>query len=360
MYQAQAALLGIPAVSTSVQRLTGDALKNLNGAAFGAAKADLEALIGLGGLRLARDASPWAGAYAAGTITTAASAQSGLNALSTLANHTLPEATERFEHAVAECGLALPKTVRDWTTMLRFLDDVAATLSVLDPAVFDLPLEDLATELAPSTRGTFSRLGARISRGDYREARKTVLTLWIGERKPKPAVLYQAVVAAAQQWAIWRRGAVAPGRPHLPSDMASTRGACGQFSNELEALMHLVDSADLPDQSLVRLTERLELLLADTETLAKLPELVRLRTQLERAGLGALLREIAERNLTVDQALACLEHVWLTSVLETVSIGDSRIGAFNGAAQHRTVLSYRGADTAHIDSAPLRNSQGRC
>ena len=354
VYQAQAALLGIPAVATSVQRLTGDSLKNLNGAAFGAAKADLEALIGLGGLRLARDASPWAAAYAAGTITTAESAQSGLNALSTLANHTLPEAAERFEHTVAECGLALPKTVRDWTTMLRFLDDVAATLSVLDPAVFDLPLEDLATDLAPSTRGTFSRLGARISRGDYRQARKTVLPLWIGERKPKPAVLYQAVVAAAQQRAIWRKGAVAPGRPHLPSDMASTRGACGQFSNELEVLMYLVDSADLPDQSLVGLTERLELSLADTETLAKLPELVRLRTQLERMGLGALLREIAEGNLTVDQALACLEHVWLTSVLETVSIGDSRIGAFNGAAQHRTVLSYRGADSAHIDSAPLR------
>ena len=34
VYQAQAALLGIPAVATSVQRLTGDALKNLNGAAL--------------------------------------------------------------------------------------------------------------------------------------------------------------------------------------------------------------------------------------------------------------------------------------------------------------------------------------
>ena len=40
--------------------------------------------------------------------------------------------------------------------MLRFLDDVAATLSVLDPAVFDLPLEDLATESSAFDRAVHS------------------------------------------------------------------------------------------------------------------------------------------------------------------------------------------------------------
>jgi len=48
------------------------------------------------------------------------------------------------------------------------------------------------------------------------------------------------------------------------------------------------------------------------------------------------------------------EHAWLSSVLETVSLADPVIGAFDGAAHSRVVEEFCDADRAHRDSGPDR------
>src|SRR5208337_3265727 len=101
---------------------------------------------------------------------------------------------------------------------------------------------------------------------------------------------------------------------------------------------------DLADLSVDDLGSRLGDLLADRATLFRLPELFRLHQALERRGLGPVVAEMRDRQLAVDQALGCLRHVWLSSILETVSLTDVRIGAFDGPAHTRTVAEYRSAD----------------
>src|ERR1019366_2939644 len=195
-----------------------------------------------------------------------------------------------------------------WMDALGLLDGVAASLAVFDPAVFEAPVEELAAALAPASTGGFGRLRARISDGGYRRARKTALSLWRAG-KPKPAALHAAVAAAAGQAAAPRKGAGGGGPPPL---------------------------------------------LADTQTLYKLPELARLRTALGGAGLGPLIEEINHRHLSTDLALASAEHVWLSSVLDTVSVADPRVGAFDGQAHLRTVAQFGVADRAHIDTTAVR------
>lgn len=270
-----------------------------------------------------------------------------------MTNHTLPEATARFERALTECGLAPPTKVGSWIRVLTLLDGVAATLSVFDSAIFDQPLTDLAVALSPAKEGGFGRLRARLFDGHYRRARKATGALWKAG-KPKASELHAAVEAAAAQNETWSRGAADGGRPRLPADLAGAEGVYGQLLTELQGMESLLGVSELAEMSLASLRARLAALLADTPTLAKLPELTRHRDRLYNAALGPLLAEMATRNLTLDQALACLEHVWLSSIMESVSVADPRIGAFDGDAHRRTVQEYREADRSHIETAVVR------
>ena len=353
VYEAQSRLLGIPAAATSAQRLRGERLAGLDDQAFRQAQAEVEYFIGLGGLAISEATTPWAGAFTAGTITTPDAARAALDTAYTLADHTLPETTVRLHQVIADCGLRLPQTVGTWVQALSLLDGVAATLAVFDPAIFAIPLDELAGALAPGAGGLFGRLAARISNSGYRRARKTALALWQAAM-PKPAALHAAVAAAADQATAWRHAATDGGGPRLPADLAGAEGAFGQLSAEIQALVVWAGTVNLADLPIPELARRLQALIADTETLSKLPELARLRTALRGAGLWPLIEEISHRNLIVDQALACAEQVWLSSILDSVSVADPRIGAFDGQAHRRTVAEFRTADRAHVDTAAVR------
>jgi len=243
--------------------------------------------------------------------------------------------------------------VGTWVQALRLLDGVAASLAVFDAAIFDSPLDELTAALSPAARGLFGRLWARIGNGDYRRARATALSLWRAA-KPRPTALHAAVAAAASQATAWRQAAVDGGGPRLPADLTGAEGAFGQLSAELQALAGWMGTADLSQLSIPQLTAHLQALIADTQSLFKLPELARFRTALHSAGMWPLIEEIAHRNLTIDQALDCAAQVWLSSILDNVSAADPRVGAFDGQAHLRTVAQFRAADKTHIDTAAVR------
>jgi very-short-patch-repair endonuclease len=354
VYDTHARLLGIPAAAVSAQRLRGETLTRIDGAGFRKAHEDLEAFAGLGGLTVSAETSPWGGAVAASSIPSSAAAQQALDSVATLADHTLPETAARLGRLLAECGLATPATIGAWAQVLQLLDEVAAILDLFEPGVFSLPLDKLSAALVPADKGPFARIGATIGNGAYRKARSAALEYWKGD-KPKVHDLHAGVERAAAVLAAWRHVAVdRSGAPCLPAHLAAAHGAYGQLSVELGSLGTWTARPDVTGWTIPQLHGFLQTLRADTLTLYKLPDLIGLRSRLLGAGLGPLLSEMRERSLTVDQALACLEHVWLSSILETVSVSDPRIGAFDGGVHSRTVAEYRTADHAHIESAALR------
>lgn len=240
-----------------------------------------------------------------------------------------------------------------WATALGLLDDVAATLECFSPALFDAPLAQLAAELAPAGKGGVTALRMRLTSKTYRSARSFALSL-SKAGKLKPRDLHARVLAAGTQVAKWTKVRADEGLPRLPADLAGTTGAYDQLGLELRALGAWVGSTALPTLNVQRLDGELRRLLTDTATLFKLPELSRLRNRLSGFGLQPLIAEMSTRNFTVDQALACLNHVWLSSVLAAISLKDPRLGGFDGQVHGRTVEEFQVSDRAHIESATLR------
>lgn len=353
-YDIFAQLTGIPATVSSPQRLTGQTLTALDAAAFRQAQADLEAFAGLGGLAISPASTPWAAAFTADTVTTPDAAQAVLNTARALAGRTLPETTALLRDVMTRCGLAVPETAGGWIRALALLKDVAATLNLFDPALFAAPLEQLAADLAPGSASPLARMWAQLTDGAYRRARKTAVDWWRPSRKPGPAELHAAVAAAAEQLNVWRRAATDGRGPRLPADLASAEGAFGQLHAEMTELAHSACLPDIDQLSLTAFQVKVQALLDDAETVYRLPELARLRSSLRGKGLWPLVQEISHRRLSADQADACLEHVWLSSILETIMLMDPHVGAFDGTAHLRTVASFAAADRDHIGSTALR------
>lgn len=353
VYDARARLFAIPPTASSPCRLRGDILTHLGDAEFREAQGDLERFLGLGGPALSKESSPWGGAFVDSAIATSETAQLALEVASTLVGQTLPTASSRFARALNECGLAPPDTVEGWAQVLVLLDEVAAILAAFDPSIFEAPLADLSAALALGDRGPLGQLGSRIVSATYRKAHKAAMGLRKGD-KPRGHDLHAAVERAAALSAYWHQVASDGGTPRLPLDLDGLKAIHRQLSLELQTLGAWTARPHMDSCTLLELNEYLSALVADTRTLSKLPELTRLRSRVQGMGLGPLLTEIGARAINVDWALACLEHVWLSSILEAVSIVDARVGAFDGHAHTRTVAEYQSADRSHIETAALR------
>lgn len=354
VYDLQARLLGLAATAGTTLRIRGSVLGALDATALEAAREELRDYVELGGLTLGRGlGSPWAQAFRAQTITSTEQAAAALEATNALARRTLPVTVERLRGLLTECGLRPPATVDGWTELLGLLDAVAALLERCDPAIYTAGLAELSAALEPATRGPFARFGARMGNGAYRRARKDVRALW-RDGKPKTAEMHEAVIAAAAEIAAWQARSTDGGAPRLPADLAGTEGAYGQLGLELRAVGAYVGGEGLGALAAEEVQRQLDALLADQVTLYKLPELHRLWGNLHRRGLGDLVGEVSGRNLDPAGAVAMLEHAWLASVLETVSLADPVVGAFDGTAHRRVVADYLEADRTHIAAGPAR------
>ena len=134
-------------------RLSTASARRLGGEAFRAREADLEAYVGMGGLRIHATDSPWLRALDAGTITTPQQASAVMEAMTTFTNHTLPMATQRIEATLSSVGLARPDSVAEWARTLELLHQAAGVLEHFEPAIFDLDLDATLAALAPATAG---------------------------------------------------------------------------------------------------------------------------------------------------------------------------------------------------------------
>ncbi len=352
VYEVQAELLGIDATVRSAQRLPLPQLQALDAQAFRDATADLEGYGGLGGLEVWSSSSPWLAALRAGTITSADQARAALEATNTLATHTLPATISMLQGMLQEVGLLEPATLSQWTEALELLAGVGDTLRLFRLELFDQDLGAIVAALAPLSRSGLARLGHTVSDGAYRQARKLVRSMAVGDLPP-PAQVHHALELAAAQAARWRQVSGTGSSPRLPGDLVGATASYGQLAAELRSL-EAYARVDLENVSVDELAERLVALRTDQGTLFRLPEIHRLHQALQRRGFEELLEEMTSRGLNTDQALACLRHVWLSSILEAVSISDVRIGTFDSPAQSRTVAEFRSGDVHHISSAPVR------
>lgn len=353
VYGLQAELIGIPVSIRSEQRLGSQAIGTLSAEAFRQSEADLEHFVAMGGLTVEATGSPWLPALNTGTITSPEQAASVMDAMTNFTQHTLPQATQRIEGTLQSVGLTRPDSVADWARTIDLLHRTAGCLEAFEPGVFGLDFEATIAALEPATGGAVGRFWHSLFDSSYRSAVRSAKEL-AKSSSLKAKQSYNALVEAKGLLADWQKACTDKGVPRLPSDLGGAQGTYAQLLAELAQLGNALGQRELEELKPEQLAERLQVFIGDRETLYKLPELYRLNSLLQAAGLGNFLAELKQRNLTTDQAIACLRFVWHASVLDAVSLADPEIGTFDGSAHRRTVAEFRGSDVRHITTTPAR------
>jgi very-short-patch-repair endonuclease len=347
VYEMRAQLLGLTAAGTRV-RSRGPAIAALGQAAAEQAADDVADYARLGGLTLLT-ASPWASS----PIVSADEGRQAYEVLSEVRRHTLPVTQALLERAAAETGLPVPRVLSGWAVLTGAWTEAAALLSVLTPAVYDLDLEEACQALAPASRGGFARRWAALTSARYRAARGGLRAAAAPGRRPGDRELYEAAMAARSGLRAWSGlgGRGLPSAPRaLPECRASHEHLMAQLG-QLEAWSGHPGLAGLPAGDCERVLGTLD---ADRQTLARLPELHRLRGSLEAAGLGEFLAEAEACQASEEFAARAFRYAWLASVLEHLELTDPQVAGFAAGAHDTAVRDYGDGDRHHIETTPAR------
>ena len=113
----------------------------------------------------------------------------------------------------------------------------------------------------------------------------------------------------------------------------------------------------MPAEDCERLLDRLD---GDRATLARLPELHRLRASLQSAGLAEFVAAMGARQASDDFAVRAFWYAWLRSVLDHLSLTDLWVGGFLAEAHDKAVREFSDGDRRHIEttSARVRRAHG--
>ena len=347
VYEMRAQLLGLQQARTEI-RFRGAAIAALGQAAARQAADDIADYARLGGFTLIT-ASPWA----ASPIVSAEEVHQADTALDEVRRYTLPRTRALLERAARETGLPVPQALSGWAAVIDAWAEIGAMLSVMTPAIYDLDLQETCQALAPAGRGGFGRLWATLTSSRYRAARTRLRTAVAGERKLGDRELYAAAVAAqsgARKWAsLGGRGI-----PFAPRALPDCRASYEHLLGQLGQLQTWSGQPGLADRSVEDCQRMLDMLDADRGTLGRLPELHRLRTALEAAGLGEFIAAMAARQASEDFAIRAFWYAWLASILEHLELTDLAVGSFTAEAHQTAVQDYSDGDRHHIETTSAR------
>ena len=294
VYELQADLTGVPLSEQSELRLSAPALRALGDETFRAREADLEAYVGMGGLSIEATDSPWLRALELGTIATPEQAAGVMEAMMTFTQHTLPEATARIGSALSLGRAGSPRQRGRLGPHPRIAapsrSSCSSTTSLRSSSWTSTPRWPRSPRRWPAGRLFWHSMFD----AEYRSAKRAALAC-AKEPKIKPAAAPRRARRDRGLLAAWREACVDGGVPRLPADLEGARGTYGQLVAELEHLERALGQDELEELGPDDLAARLRVFIADRDTLFKLPELRRLSTALEGAGLGPLLGRAANK-----------------------------------------------------------------
>ena len=246
--------------------------------------------------------------------------------------------------AGSETGLPEPQTLAGWADLTEAWAKAGEVLSAMTPAVYEIDLQAACEALAPAGRGSRRPAVGGADLGRYRAARAQLRAALPPGRKLGDRDLYSRAVAAPGQ------------RPHVGWPRRPRDPACPAHGSRMPGVLRAPARPARPAGSMVRAdrpgpdagqgrrADPEPRLTADRGTLARLPELRRLRTSLQSAGLGEFLAGMAARQASEDFAVRAFWHAWLSSILDYLELTDLPLGSFTADAQDTTVREFRGGD----------------
>lgn len=348
-FEAQAELLALSPSARTDFRLRGPDLERLGAAELAHATELLMDYAGSGGLLFRHSDSPWARA----TVVSQAEAQARQAEVESLRKQ-LPEVLANLRRAAEQCGQQAPPTLGGWRERFEWWGEAAQLSEIFDAAVYELSLDRIVEAAAPLGAPVTSRLAATLTDSRYRAARRELRDTLRGVRRVSSSELHEAVHRAHALRQAWESSAAAPGSvPTFPESLEALQASYEQLWASLQGLAQRIGRTSLDGTDAAVLGE-LDALLADVASLAKLPELHRMQTELTALGLGELLAKLDARPLSREEAGQVLRFAWLTSIVEHIQLSDPRVGSFDGEQQRELVREFQAMDRRHIETTPER------
>jgi hypothetical protein len=333
-----------PATTVRLKRSVLDSIRDRNELA-----GRLRRAAELGSFSRASTTSPWHGAR----LLTRKETEEAQDLARSVAKN-LPVLRHRM-HSVAEpAEIRLGSSFAEWGEQLELLVAVRESLDKFTPDIFDRPVHDLISATATSAWRRERNIDmASMQRSRLRRVAKEYV---------RPGVhiadLHSSLVLVQEQRALWSGYATTQRHPAVPSGLAEMNVLYRSLDRELtelgEALRHTPAGGSLATARYEELMERLERLVADTDTLKTLPERTLLVENMREHGLGELLSDLADREVPAESVAAELELAWWQSALEAMISGDDYLAMSDGDALRQLEAEYRLADNAHIASGAAR------
>ena len=332
--------LGIRFDSASMKRLTREAMRD--------ASERLRRFVELEGLDVLTNSSePHGMVFQAGRLLGNSALEEALDAINHAHREALPQAAGAIEAAVQHLEFEKPATIAAAGEMALLLRGVETVESRCASDIWDAELGSLAADMAPAREwwGPFAPL-----RGSYRNARATVRAL-VAADNLSDAELLSFVEEARSVAARWDAMSTRPSRPKAWAAAGTLQNAVEAASDALERLraalgVEIGDSLDEARAFVAQLAER--------RMLFRYPDMHGLHRSLAGLGLESLIENVRVRKLSGEHAASALEHAWLSSVLERVSVEWPHFASFDSGVQESVVREFTVADREHINIAPAR------
>jgi hypothetical protein len=231
--------------------------------------------------------------------------------------------------------------------------EIDKTMSAMTPAIYEFDLQPICEALAPAGRSGFGRFWAALTSARYRAARARARTAPLRGRQLGDQELYSSAVAgrdSARKWSTLG-GSGIPRSPRALTDCQAS------YTHLLDQLAQLEAWSGQPGLAKMRAEDceqALNKLDADRGTLARLPELHRLRASLQAAGLGEFAAEMGARQASEEFAVRAFWYAWLHSILDHLALTDLSVGSFAAEAHQKAVQEFSDGDRHHIETTSAR------
>lgn len=303
----------------------------------------------LGSFSKASTSSPWHGAR----LVTRKETEEAQD-LARSVEKKLPVLHGRMKDVADHAEIRLGMNFAEWGSQLRLLVAVRESLDKFTPDIFDRPVHDLISATASSAW--------RRERGVDMPSMQRSRLRRVAKEYVRPGVhisdLHSSLVLVQEQRALWSDYATTQRHPAVPSGLAEIsimyRGLARELKQLGDALRHTAAGGALEKTAYPDLMERLERLVADSQTLKTLPERTLLIENMREHGLGELLADLSEREVPAESVAAELDLAWWQSALEAMISGDDYLAMSDGDALRQLEAEYRLADNAHIASGAGR------
>jgi len=349
VYDARVRVAGLPDVAASELRLHADALLALTADVMRDARERLRRWYTLDAIEIRRAHGPWAQTTVRSPEQSNEAADAAREALRVLR----ATASTREQFAAAS-AMPQPASTVDWDTKLTLAEHVRDVAATFDEALFSENVDALVVALAPWAAGGFARVRGQVASGEYRAAKKTV-----GEHvradagKVSTRDLYARLVLARDHRHTWRQIAGDGAVPLVVEDLDAAREAQHQLQLALDRLTAFVPGSSLHETEFGALEQALRAMTStELRALAAMAEINPIEDWFSTRKLAEVMDSVKNDALTMDEAVARLDFIWLMSIVEHLTLTESVTLGQRGPTT--TVADFQRQDRRHVETGPVR------